>query len=138
MSRFHQALRKMKKETWSVASDDWREPDVRWDLPRGGHVEYQKLRVWLTNAAARGQGVQTMMVVSCHASTGSTTTTALLAATLAEGQRLRVLVVDGNFRTPAVGLVFNARSGMGFNEVIADSIPLEAGIQKTGRPNLSV
>jgi capsular exopolysaccharide synthesis family protein len=144
MSRFYEALRKVESETRSAAlavgaaENGHAAPDLGWDLPRGGHIEYQKLRVWLTNAAARGDAVQTMMVVSCHGSTGSTTTTALLAATLAEGQRLRVLVVDGNFRTPAVELVFNLSRRTGFKEVIFDGVPLDVGIQRTSRPNLSV
>jgi protein-tyrosine kinase len=141
MSRFYEALRKVEKEARGAprgmdASDEWR--DIRWDLPRGGHIEYQKLRIWVTNAATRGQAIQTMMVVSCHGATGTTTTAALLAATLADGPRLRVLVVDGNFRTPTVRLVFNVSSRTGFNEVISNGIPLEAAIQRTGRPNLSV
>jgi protein-tyrosine kinase len=144
MSRFYEVLRRIENEARSgaravgTAENGRAAPDIQWDLPRGGHIEYQKLRIWLTNAAARGHAVQTMMVVSCHGSTGSTTTTALLAATLAEGQRLRVLVVDGNFRTPAVKLVFNVSNRTGFNEVIFDGIPLDVGIQRTDRPNLSV
>jgi capsular exopolysaccharide synthesis family protein len=144
MSRFYEALRRAEEEARSGsrgvdASEEWRDPpDILWDLARGGHVEYQKLRVWLTNAAARAPAVQTMMVVSGRASTGSTTTAALLAVTLSEGERLRVLVVDGNFRTPAVRLVFNVRNRTGFNEVISDGTSLELGIQRTGRPNLSV
>jgi capsular exopolysaccharide synthesis family protein len=144
MSRFYEVLRKVENEARRAARGVGAAeagpvaPVIHWDLPRGGHIEYQKLRTWLTNTAARGHALQTMMVVSCHGSTGSTTTAALLAATLAEGQRLRVLVVDGNFRTPAVKLVFNVSSRTGFNEVIFDGVPLEMGIQRTGRPNLSV
>ena len=102
-------------------------------------VQYQKLRVWLTNPASRGgQRVQTVMVVACHSGNGSTTTAALLAATLAEGKQKRVLIIDGNFRTPSLNLVFDVKNNGGFTEVVSGGMPFEARIQATNRENLFV
>jgi capsular exopolysaccharide synthesis family protein len=101
-------------------------------------VQYQKLRVWLTNPAARGQKLQTVMVVGCRSGNGSTTTASLLAATLAEGKKRRVLIIDGNFRTPSLNLVFDVDNNGGFTEIISGEMPFEARIQPTNRENLFV
>lgn len=113
-------------------------PEIRWDLARPARLEYQKVRVWLTNAVSRGQQVQAVMVVSCRASTGSTTTAALLATTLALGKRLRVLIVDGNLRTPTLNRVFNVAENGGFTDVVSEGVPAETRIHATSHPNLSV
>jgi capsular exopolysaccharide synthesis family protein len=96
------------------------------------------MRLWLTSAVSRGQRVQTVMVVSPHRGTGSTTTASLLASTLAEGKKLHVLIADANVRTPALSDVFGVRNGDGLTEVVAGGVPLEAGAQATERQNLAV
>lgn len=101
-------------------------------------VQYEKLRVWLTNPASRGERLQTVMVVGCRSGNGSTTTAALLAATLAEGKKKRVLIIDGNFRTPSLNLVFDVKNNGGFTEVVSAGMPFEAHIQPTNRENLFV
>ena len=78
------------------------------------------------------------MVVSPHSGTGSTTTAAWIAQTLANVKKRRVLIIDSNFRTPSLNMVFAARNNGGFVETVSDALPLEAHIQPTNRPNLFV
>jgi capsular exopolysaccharide synthesis family protein len=101
-------------------------------------VEYERIGVWLTNPTSRGQRLQTVMIVSPHSGTGSTTTAALLAQTLAKVKKRRVLIIDSNFRTPALNMVFQVRNNGGFTEVASDVVPLETHIQATNRENLFV
>jgi protein-tyrosine kinase len=102
-------------------------------------IGYQKVRVWLNNyPTANGQRLKTVMVVATRSGTGNTTTAALLASTLAEGGKSRVLIVDGNFRTPSLNMVFEVKNDGGFTEVVTDDGPLETHIQPTNRKNLFV
>lgn len=102
------------------------------------HLEYEKIRVWLRNPAANGDRMQSVMVVSCHSGTGSTTTTALLGTTLAEGKHSRVLVIDSNFRTPGMNLLFRVKDDSGLSDVTTEGLPIDAEIQATDRENLFV
>jgi capsular exopolysaccharide synthesis family protein len=107
-------------------------------LDGSDQVEFQKVRVWLTGSAARGRPLKTVMVVGCHSGTGATTSAASLAATLAHGKKLKVVVVDVNFRTPKLGHVFNVRTSEGLFDVIEEGLSLDTGLQATERRNLSV
>jgi len=100
--------------------------------------EYQRMRVWLTTATPQDHHSKTVMVAACHAGTGSTTTAAMLAATLAAGKKSRVLIVDGNFRTPSLNRVFKVDNTCGLTETVCEGTPFEAHIQPTDRQNLFV
>jgi capsular exopolysaccharide synthesis family protein len=104
------------------------------DVDERASIQYQRIRVRLTSGAPS----QTVMVVSCRSGAGATTTAALLAGTLAEGKRFRVCVVDVNFRTSAIGNVFNLRENGGLADVLDQHVTFEARLQATERPNLSV
>jgi capsular exopolysaccharide synthesis family protein len=145
MSRTYDALKKAEAERekqhvfslGDIPVDGREKPKVHYtELP--SIVQYQKLRVWLTNPASRGQRLQTVMVVACRSGNGSTTTASLLAATLAEGKKKRVLIIDGNFRTPSLNLVFDVSNDGGFTELVSGEMPFEARIQPTNRENLFV
>jgi capsular exopolysaccharide synthesis family protein len=145
MSRTYEALKKAEAEKEkqerspleNIPVDGRARPNVNgMEVP--SRVQYQKLRVWLTNPASRGQKLQTVMVVGCRSGNGSTTTAALLAATLAEGKKKRVLIIDGNFRTPSLNLVFDVKNNGGFTELVSGGMPFEARIQATNRENLFV
>ncbi|MGH7797282.1 MAG: CpsD/CapB family tyrosine-protein kinase [Candidatus Binatia bacterium] len=101
-------------------------------------MEYERIGLWLTNPMSRGERLQTVMVVSAHSGTGSTTTAALLAHTLAKVKNRRVLIIDSNFRTPSLNMVFHVKNNGGFTEIASDAVPLEAHIQPTNRANLFV
>lgn len=102
------------------------------------HLEYEKIRVWLRHPSKTGARLQAVMIVSCHSGTGSTTTTALLATTLAEGKRSRVLIIDSNFRTPGMNLLFQVKNDSGLSDITTEGLPCEAQIQATDRKNLFV
>jgi capsular exopolysaccharide synthesis family protein len=106
--------------------------------PQGSAVEYEKIGAWLTNPAFRGKRLQTVMVVAPHSGTGNTTTAALLAVTLANVKKRRVLIIDSNFRTPALNMVFQVKNDGGFIEAASNGVPFETHIQGTDRPNLFV
>ena len=106
--------------------------------PQGSVLEYEKIGAWLTNPAAAGKRLQTVMVVAPHAGTGNTTTAALLAETLANVKKRRVLIIDSNFRTPGLNMVFQVKNDGGFIEAASDGVPFETHIQPTNRPNLFV
>jgi capsular exopolysaccharide synthesis family protein len=142
MSRTYEALQRAANGRTPVGggprSGEATGPVIEWRIDPSREVEYQRVRVWLTGAAARGHVIKTVLVAGCHSGTGATTTAALLAATLSEGKRLRVLLIDGNFRTPALGSVFNVGGGDGLADVLDEGLPLERGLRSTERINLSV
>jgi capsular exopolysaccharide synthesis family protein len=146
MGRTYEALKKAEAEKerganppiQKVPIDRQEQPEIQWDMGVSTRVEYQKIRAWLANPGARGQRVQTVMVVACRAGQGTTTTAALLASTLAEGEKHRALIVDGNLRTPTLNRAFHVRNNGGFAEAVSREVPWEAQIQSTNRPNLFV
>lgn len=140
MSRTYEALKRAADGAPRAAAPvlDDPAPEVSRVLEGSEHVEFQKLRVWLMGSAGRGQALRTLMMVGCHGGSGSTTTAASLAATLAHGKKLQVLAVDVNFRTPSLGRVFNLRNSEGVFDVIEEGLPLESALQATERSNLSV
>ncbi len=146
MSKTYEALKKgqtARDEFGDFPRDsfpvDGREgPEIHGREGGAARVEYETIRVWLSNAASRGRRLQTVMVVACRGGAGATTTAALLGATLAEGRQSRVLIIDSNFRTPSLNMVYRVRNNGGFIEVLSDEVPLEAHIQPTDRQNLYV
>jgi capsular exopolysaccharide synthesis family protein len=140
MSRTYDALKRAAAIGQRAAPPvlDEAEAEVHRVLDGSDQVEFQKIRVWLTGSAARGRPLKTVLVVGCHRGTGATTTAASMAATLAHGKKLKVLVADVNFRTPKLGRVFNVRTSEGLSDVIEEGLPLDTGLQATDRRNLSV
>ena len=145
MSKTHEAIKKaeataergQKSRTKNVWGNGSKAPKVHWDTDGSG-VEYERIGVWLTNPISRGKRLQTVMIVSPHSGTGSTTTAALLAQTLAKVKKRRVLIIDSNFRTPALNMVFQVKNNGGLTDATAEAAPLEAHIQPTNRENLFV
>jgi capsular exopolysaccharide synthesis family protein len=114
-----------------------RDPKV-YPSAQASFLEYEKISAWLSNPAVAGRRLQTVMIVAPHAGTGNTTTAALLAETLANVKKRRVLIIDSNFRTPGLNMVFKVKNDGGFIEAASDGVPFETHIQPTNRPNLFV
>jgi protein-tyrosine kinase len=145
MSRTLEALKKaeaaaeqgQRSRMTNVWGNGSKGPNIHWDSDESG-VEYERIGVWLTNPMSRGQRLQTVMIVSPHSGTGSTTTAALLAQTLAKVKTRRVLIIDSNFRTPALNMVFRVKNNGGLTDVATDPVPLDAHVQPTTQENLFV
>ncbi len=145
MSRTYQALKKAEQERVRTGqpaaarpADGRRPPQVVWGANGHSRLEYERIRVWITNPAAHGARIQTLMIVACHPESGTTTTAALLASSLAESKRSRVLLVDANFRTPCLDVLFGVANKVGLTEVLAEEHPVADDVQATGRDNLFV
>lgn len=63
---------------------------------------------------------RTVMVASGSPREGKSLAVANLAASLVEGGRRRVLIVDANFRNPAQDQILAARTGRGLSDILAD------------------
>jgi capsular exopolysaccharide synthesis family protein len=127
------ALERSQHGTRPAASSP-RVREVRREHP--AHIEYERIGVWLKNPTLGKR--QVIMIVSCRSGTGSTTTTALLASTLAEARRSRVLIIDSNFRTPGLNLVFKIDGSLVDADASLPGLPLNSHIHKTDRQNLWV
>lgn len=107
-------------------------------FPLSLHAEaYRFLAVNLLGA--REQGVRSVMLASAKADQGSTSTLTNLAITLAQAGQ-RVIVVDGNLRTPQVHQVFGMSNTTGFSTLLRrpDAATMELALQPTSVPNLRV
>lgn len=80
---------------------------------------------------------RTLMITSPKPEDGKTTIAANLAATIAQSAR-RVLLVDANFRRPAVGNVFASPNGVGLSNVLIGQKTLSDVCLSTQLPNLDV
>lgn len=113
-------------------------PCVPLEFDERERMRYQNARLLLNGAASRNGSLRSLMVVGCRASTGATTTAALLARTLAEGNRHRVLLIDANFRTPALDIVFDVSNRSGLYDVLFDGEHADPLLHETRWPNLSL
>ncbi len=88
-------------------------------------------------SAANGKGIQSLLVTSGRDQEGKSTVAIGLAATLARQANARVLLVDGNFRRPALANLFGLSVAPGLREFLTGSSG-EQVIQKTDEPRLSL
>lgn len=98
---------------------------------------YQTLGTSLLVAKNRPR-VRNLMVVSAKHGEGATTTAALFAASLARRKAQKILLVEGNFRSPALDQVFSIKRNGGLAELIEGKLSIDEVIQKTELPNLFV
>jgi capsular exopolysaccharide synthesis family protein len=103
------------------------------DMPPLVAEEFQQLRknILATKSPSR---LQVMLVVSSRHGEGSTNTTALLAATMAQGARC--IVIDANFRTPGLTKIFDADNLPGVCEALADNGAARIHYHRTRFENL--
>lgn len=81
--------------------------------------------------------LKTLLVTSPQAGEGKTTVAGNLAVTLANGGS-RILLVDANFRRPAVHLQFDLQNTIGLSSVLARLNDLDEAVQQTQVANMEV
>jgi len=122
-------------------SPTWRNPYqeilVSQRDPDSAAVEaYRTLRAGLLFAASRA-GAKVILVTSCHAGEGKTTTAANLAVAIAHTGK-RVIVASADFRRPRLHRFFALADGAGLTGVLTGSVDLAGALSRSGIPNLAV
>jgi capsular exopolysaccharide synthesis family protein len=112
-------------------------PLVIFEAPQSNIAEQlRQVRTRLQHAASLDT-LRTIMITSPSPGDGKSTIAANLASGLALNGR-RILLVDANFRRPAIHRIFNVSNDVGFSDVL-NKVDLFAGaVQATQVPNLSI
>lgn len=107
------------------------------DSPTGAVSEgYRQVRAHVARAMQNG-AYRSLLVVGGAPEAGATSTAANLAMGMAASE-LRVLVIDANFRRPAMHRVFKLAEGPGLGDVLARQKTLEQAVQATSVANVSL
>jgi capsular exopolysaccharide synthesis family protein len=129
--------RAVKFSTLSLFQNQKSPIKIDFDLDPFMEEQYQKLRRRLA-ATPKQPNVKTVMVAATTHGEGATTTSAILAATLARSGHSKILLIDANLRTPALDGVFNDANEHteGLSDVVVADVPIESAIYQTNFPNL--
>lgn len=111
---------------------------IDFDLAPDIEEAYQRLGTHVLLPSHEQPVLRDLMVVASLHGEGTTTTAALFASTLAKRKKLDVLLIEANFRTPALEQVFPIRRNGGFAELVEGRQGLEAVVQATPQPQLFV
>lgn len=123
------------------ASDDPSRPTaietVFRDNPTGVLTEsFRQMRAPIIQAMERS-GHKSLVVLGCMPGSGATSVVTNMALAVA-GAEERVLVVDANFRRPALHRVFKVSEGPGLGDILAGTANLDQAIQATSNDQLKV
>jgi capsular exopolysaccharide synthesis family protein len=99
--------------------------------------EYERLATTIRHAQAESSVKTLMLTASIHGE-GTTTVAANLALTLASRERLSLLLVESNFRRPALSRLFRTAATAGLTELILKDANWDAVVKETAQPNLSL
>jgi protein-tyrosine kinase len=97
--------------------------------------EYERLAAVIRRAHAESS-VKTVLLTSSVHGEGTTTVAANLARTLAGRESLSVLLVDANFRRPALSRLFHSDAAAGLTELLFKEASWDAAVKETAQPNL--
>jgi len=99
-----------------------------------GAEAFRRLR---TNflSAARDAGARSVLVTSAHPREGKTSVAANLAVALAAAGK-RVVLVSADLRRPTLEEMFGVTGGVGFVDVLRDSVSLSDALRDSGVENL--
>ena len=111
---------------------------IDFDLAPDIEEAYQRLGTHLLLPSHEPTLLRDLMVVASQHGEGATTTAALVASTLAKRKKLDVLLIEANFRTPALEQVFPIQRNGGFAELLEGGQGIETVVQATPQPQLFV
>lgn len=107
------------------------------DAPKGVLAEsYRALRGTLAQRLSTS-GARSLLVVSAMPASGGTSVIANIAQSFAAADR-NVLVIDANFRRPALHRIFKVQDAPGLGDVLTSNLTLARAVQPTSLPNLTV
>ena len=91
-----------------------------------------------SNIRGAGNDIKTIYVTSCNNSEGKSTTAIEMAYALTINARSRVLLVDGNSRSPMLHLLFGTQSSPGLSDFIHSDTNPEVILRETAYDNLTL
>ena len=107
------------------------------DRPRGVLAEsYRQLRGSLTKSLQKADH-RSLIVVPASPGSGATSVVCNLGLAVAASHH-KVLLIDGNFRRPALHSVFDIADGPGLADVLMRAVDLDAAVQPSGTNDLDV
>ncbi len=80
---------------------------------------------------------RTIMVTSCKAGEGKTTTVCNTAISLAQAGK-KVLIIDADMRRPKIRRIFNGNGNAGLSEYLTGQVEFDELVQETNIPNVYV
>jgi protein-tyrosine kinase len=122
----------------SVFKDKRRPIKIDFDVDPYVEEQYHRLRRHLM-PSPKHAAIKVVMVAATDHGEGGTTTSAILASTLARSGNSKILLVDANLRTPALDEVFDQGQGhklLGLSDQVLSEAPLDQTIYQTDIPNL--
>jgi len=122
LSKIYEALRKAAEERERTRGRG-PTPPVPGPISTDNHSdptqeEYQKLRASLVSIAVPS-GLHTVLIVAPRHGEGTTTVAIGLATALAKERESRVLLIEGNLRTPCLGAVLPSMTDTGLSDFAA-------------------
>ena len=137
LERAEQELRRYKPEA-SIVTDTFDQAALpalhRADDPLA-LKEYERLATAIRHAQAESS-IKTLMVTASIHDEGTTTVAANLALTLASRESLNLLLVESNFRRPALSRLFRTEVTAGLTELILKDAAWKNVVNETAQPNL--
>lgn len=110
---------------------------VAFHYPRSGVTENMKhIRVVVQNMLPEGEKTL-LMFTSTYGSEGKTTACLNFAASIAQDNTKRVLILDADLRDPAVHKLLGIKQRKGFSDLLASDAPVDSVITGTPIPGLS-
>lgn len=107
------------------------------DKPKGVIAEYiRQVRAPLAKRLAQTDA-KTVLFVPGMPGSGATSIVSNMGFSMAAMDK-RTLLIDANFRRPALHKVFDAPEAPGLADVLASKVSLDDAVRATGTPNLSV
>jgi capsular exopolysaccharide synthesis family protein len=142
VSKIYEALKRAEQDRERVRPHTPAPPPLP-ELPsdgatrRANQEDYQKLRASLVSIAVPS-GLHTVLVTAPNHAEGTTTVSIGLATALGREREARVLLIEGNLRTPSIRLSLPVPPGAGFADFAAGRAAPEALATRLEGHNFSV
>ncbi len=137
MSKIYQALEGVERGRAATVVERASAAGGLSDHPLSDAVEYERLASRIVHARSSAP-FKTLMVASPDHGEGTSTVAVGLALTLAQRSGLRVLLVDANFRSPALAKRLHVEAAGGFAGALAGQASLDGRLAETDTPNLAL
>ena len=142
MGKIYEALNKAEKEFQKSSGETRFDPAEKYlpatTVTTGMQIPVSRVADLKSKLLTRyaGDAVKTILVTGTASGSGASTTSIDLATDLTKDSRLKVLLMDANFRTPGLHEVFKTECARGLYDVIHSENDNSVQFKKVGPGNL--